>query len=83
MTAMQFKKTQGQRVGAVPYGFDLADNGVHLRSNPDEQAVITHAKALRTHGLSLRKIAAELQRQGFRARKGGIFQSEQIRRMVA
>jgi len=83
MTAMQFKKTQGERVGAVPYGFDLADNGVHLLSNPDEQAVIAQAKALRTRGASLRKIAAELQRRGFKARKGGVFQSEQIRRMVA
>lgn len=82
LTAMQFKKNQGERIGAVPYGFGLADNGVHLISNPDEQAVITHAQALRTHGLSLRKIAAELHIQGFKARKGGVFQSEQIRRMV-
>ncbi len=54
-----------------------------MLSNPDEQAVIAQAKALRTRGASLRKIAAELQRRGFKARKGGVFESEQIRRMVA
>ncbi len=82
-TAMQFKKSQGERVGAVPYGHDLAADGVNLLSNPDEQDVITQARELHAGGMSLRKIAAELQRRGFNARNGGAFQSEQIRRMVA
>ena len=82
-TAMQFKKARGERVGAIPYGYDLADDGVALVANPAEQAVIAQARALRDAGLSLRKIAAELDRSGLVARSGRVFQPEQIRQIVA
>ena len=82
-TAMQFKKAQGERVGAIPYGYTLAANGVDLHPDPVEQEVVRQAKQLQTSGLSLRKIAAELQRRGFNARNGQIFQATQIQRMVA
>ncbi len=82
-TAMQFKKAQGERVGAVPYGYDLSADGVNLTANPVEQEVIVQARELHSGGMSLRKIATELQRRGFNARNGGAFQSEQVRRMVA
>ena len=82
-TAMQYKKTQGERVGAIPYGFTLAADGIALVENAAEQDVLTQARELHTGGMSLRKVAAELARRGFNARNGGVFQSEQIRRMVA
>ncbi len=82
-TAMQFKKGKGELVGAVPYGFELAEDGVALLENSAEQAAISQAKKLHTGGMSLRKIAAELNRHGFNARNGQAFQSTQILRMVA
>lgn len=82
-TAMQFKKSRGELVGAVPYGFDLAEDGVTLITNPAEQEVIAQARELRGSGLSLRKVAAELDRRGLVARSGQSFQCEQVRRMVA
>ena len=82
-TAMQFKKAQGERVGAVPYGYTLAADGVNLQPDPVEQDVIRQAKELHTGGMSLRKVAAELQRRGFSARNGQQFQATQIQRMVA
>ena len=82
-TAMQFKKAQGERVGAIPYGYALDANGVDLLPEPVEQEVIRQAKELQVGGLSLRKIAAELKRRGFNARNGQIFQATQIQRMVA
>ena len=81
--AMQFKKAKGERVGAVPYGRDLADDGIALLVNPDEQAVIVLARELKASGLSLRKIAAELSRRGFVSRAGTMFQPGQIQRLVA
>jgi DNA invertase Pin-like site-specific DNA recombinase len=81
--AMQHKKAQGERVGAVSYGYLLDDNGVDLIPDPVEQEVIRQARELQTSGLSLRKIAAELQRRGFKARNGALFQATQIQRMVA
>ena len=82
-TAMQFKKAQGERVGAIPYGHDLADDGVRLLDNAEEQAAIAQARELKASGLSLRKIAIELQRRGFVSRAGTMFQPGQIQRMVA
>lgn len=81
--AMQHKKSQGERVGAIPYGFYLDANGIDLHPDPVEQDVIRQARELHTSGLSLRKIAAELQRRGFNARNGAVFQATQIQRMVA
>lgn len=82
-TAMQFKKTKGERVGAVPYGFNLDGDGINLIENADEQSVIRQASELYESGLSLRKIAAELDQRGFSARNGQPFQATQIKRMVA
>lgn len=82
-TAMQYKKSKGERVGAVPYGFDLAADGINLLANPAELAVIAQAKELHAGGVSLRKIAAELKRRGVSARNGSEFQATQIQRMVA
>ena len=38
-SAMAVKRANGQRVGAMPYGFDLASNGTTLVANGAEQAV--------------------------------------------
>ena len=81
--AMQHKKAKGERVGAVPYGKTLAENGVVLIDVPAEQEVIIEARKLHTAGLSLRKIAAILAEKGFKARNGKVFAATQIQRMVA
>ena len=81
--ALQFKKAQGERVGAIPYGYGLADDGVRLQDNIEEQAVIRQARELKASGLSLRKIAIELQRRGFVSRAGTMFQPGQVQRMLA
>ena len=81
--AMQHKAQLGEFTGGgVPYGFDLADDGVHLVENAAEQFVICEAVRLRAAGLSLRAVAAELARRGFKSRTGRVFQAVQIRSMV-
>lgn len=82
-TAMQFKKSKGERVGSVPYGYFLDGDNITLIEHPAEQDVIRQARELKASGLSLRAIATELNRRGFNARNGRIFQATQIARMVA
>ena len=48
-----------------------------------EQAVIAEVRAYRASGLSLRKVAEELDRKGLRARSGRPFAPVQVARMVA
>ena len=81
--AMATKKARGERVGAVPYGYTLADDGKTLEPNHDEQRAIRETQQIAARGLSLRKVAAELARRGFYARNGAQFEAEQVRRMVA
>ena len=58
------------RVGAVPYGYDLVDDGVTLLSNKSEQAVIRHIRKMRRRGKTLQSIAETLTRQGIPTRTG-------------
>jgi site-specific DNA recombinase len=82
--AMRHKAEQGEFCGGgTPYGYRVSADGALLESDPVEQAVLTEARELRAAGLSLRAIAAELDRRGFQSRKGRAFASEQVRRMVA
>lgn len=79
--AMQAKRSKGERVGAVPYGYRLV--GTMLEEHPEEQKVISEAKALKSAGLSLRMIAAELARKGFKSRTGNVFHATQVNRILA
>jgi len=55
--ALRIKKGKGERVGHIPFGQKLAQDGIHLESNYEEQEVINQIAGLRAHGLSVRKIA--------------------------
>lgn len=80
--AMRHKQSQGEYIGGeVPYGFRLVDGD--LLEDEAEQEVIQKAKAYQSEGLSLRKIAAELDKQGIKTRRGSLFGANQIKRMVA
>ena len=56
--AMAVKRANGQRVGSVPYGYDLAADGIELRPNPSEQTIIVEIRAMRADGTPLTGIAA-------------------------
>jgi site-specific DNA recombinase len=82
--AMQYKKAKQERISRqAPYGMRLGADGVHLELDPDEQAVIALARALRQAGLSSRKIAAQLADKGMYSRAGTVFTSTAVLAMVA
>lgn len=81
--AMAHCKRKGRRVGAVPYGYALAQDGVALVEVEAEQAVIRAARAYHEAGLSLRTVAARLELEGHVARNARPFAAEQVRRMLA
>ena len=81
--ALQHKKANGERVGAVDFGFTLAADGVRLEADAGEQATIARARELHNAGLSLRKVATALEGEGLTARNGKAFAATQIARMVA
>ena len=68
--ALRVKKMRGERVGAIPMGYRLAEDEGMLEEDPREQEAIALIHELRGNGLSLRAIDRELRQRGFRSRGG-------------
>jgi len=68
--ALQYKRSCGELVGAVPFGYDLGPGGVKLVENHAEQRVLAMIKDLRRGGMSLRRIAAELSSRNVPTKEG-------------
>ncbi len=68
--AMQHKRANGQRVGTVPYGYDLDDDGRTLVANETEQAVLSGIREKRSRGWTLQRIADDLSDRGIPTKKG-------------
>jgi len=76
---MQHKATQGEYTGGwAPYGRRVAADGSQLEAQPDEEAARAVARQLRARGLSLRGVAAGLERRGVRSRTGRGFAPVQV-----
>jgi len=69
--ALRVKKAKGLRVGAIPYGQRLGEDGQSLEPDPREQEVIRLVKRLRKQGKSLRAIGEALTVKGHETRTGG------------
>lgn len=69
-SAMAVKRGNGQRIGTVPYGFDLAADGATLVPSESEQAVIADIRARRAERWTLERIAAELTRRAVPTKTG-------------
>lgn len=80
--ALAAKTAKGERVGAIPYGFSVAADGVHLVPVEDEQATIVRARQLAAERRSLRGVAARLASEGRVSRTGRTFAAAQVARML-
>ena len=67
--------------GSVPYGQMLVSG--ELVTNPNEQAIINRAKALKAEGHSLRTIATMFSNEGLKTRKDTDFSHVLVSRMAA
>jgi len=61
--ALQAKKARGERVGHVPFGYQVNEAN-QLSECPQEQWILAEINILRASGLSLREIADELNVRG-------------------
>jgi DNA invertase Pin-like site-specific DNA recombinase len=58
--ALQAMKRDGKRVGHIPFGFKLAQDGIYLEESAEEQDILRQMNELRADGLSIRDIARAL-----------------------
>ena len=76
---MQRKRAQLEYTGGhVRYGYRVAPDGVSLIADEAEQAVIQAIAELRAKGLSLRRVAEQLEARGFLSRTGRAFKAQSI-----
>lgn len=67
--ALQVKKARGELTGSAPYGQRVAEDGVHLEPNPEEQKAMARAAELAAT-LTVRALTEALNAEGFRTRAG-------------
>jgi len=76
--ALAAKKARGERVGSIPYGFELAPDGTRLEVNAHEQEIISLVHELRNTGHTFRGIVAHLNTNNILSRQGKQWQLRQI-----
>lgn len=79
--ALASKRSKGQRVGAVPFGFQPGIDGA-LVENLREQTALRLARERRAAGASYQSIADELNRRGHRTRTGRPFAYQNVQNMI-
>jgi site-specific DNA recombinase len=80
--AMNHKRTNGERVGNIQFGYRLCVDGKHVEPDPTEQAVLDEIRQLRESGATLRGIAADLNHRGHRTRRGSAWRLEHVARIT-
>jgi DNA invertase Pin-like site-specific DNA recombinase len=80
--AMRPKRSQGHRVGYIPFGSRLAADSKHLEADPSEQVVLAEIRRLRAEGVSLRRIADSLNQVSYRTRRGTPWRLESVARVA-
>jgi DNA invertase Pin-like site-specific DNA recombinase len=80
--AMRHKRSNGERIGNIAYGYRLAADGRHLEEDPGEQTVLAEIRRFRRGGATLRGIAAALNHRTLQTRRGTAWRLESVARIV-
>lgn len=82
--ALQHKKQRGGRMGQIPFGQSIAEDGDTLVINDTEADVIRQVRTLRQQGLTLQAIANHLESQHIPNKSGRVrWNTTQIHRLLA
>ena len=81
--AMNHKRTNGERVGNIQFGYRLCADGKHVEPDPAEQGALSEIRRLRNQGATLRGIAATLNHRALRTRRGTPWRLESVARVVS
>lgn len=76
------KRARGERIGTVPYGYRLADDGLHVVPDDAEQEVVQTVRRLSSEGFSQRAIVAQLEARGVKGRTGAPLRQTQVAKIL-
>jgi DNA invertase Pin-like site-specific DNA recombinase len=80
--ALGHKRANRLRAGNIPYGFRLSADKQHVEPDKSEHEIIATIQKLRARGLTLRDIAAELNKRGHCTRRGSYWRHEYVKRVL-
>jgi DNA invertase Pin-like site-specific DNA recombinase len=80
--ALRHKRSKGERVGNIEFGYRLSADQRPLEPDPTEQAALAGVRNLRRQGRTLRGIAAALNSRGHRTRRGTAWRLESVARVL-
>jgi site-specific DNA recombinase len=80
--AMSHKRSNGERVGNIQFGYRLGADGKHVEPDPAEQSVLHEIGRLRQSGHTMRGIAAALNHRALRTRRGSAWRLEHVARII-
>jgi len=82
--AMAAKKRRGERVGTIPYGFTVDDDGKTLLENPVEQQAIQRLVELHQLGTTgLRSLCRRMDEEGHPTRSGKPWHPTAVKRILS
>ena len=79
-TALQYKKSQGQHIGSVPYGYESIDKTLAVVES--EAAAISLIQEMREQGAKLQAIADELNAQNITSKRGGKWYPSSVKNVI-
>jgi site-specific DNA recombinase len=80
--ALSHKRSNGECVGNIRFGYRLCADGKHVEPDPGEQAVLAEIHHLRRGGHTLRGIAAALNHRTLRTHRGSAWRLEHVARII-
>lgn len=80
--AMDHKRSKGERLGKIPYGYRLGEDGKTLEPDEEERQVLSLICRYREDGLSLRAISSTLAGQGIFAKSGQPFAPSTLKTII-
>ncbi len=80
--ALQVKKAQGRRVGAVPFGFTLGADGDELLPDAEQLATVGQIAEWRREGEGLNAIARRLNALGIATAQAGTWAAQTVKRVL-
>lgn len=81
--ALQVKKKKNERVGHIPFGYRLCEDGIHIEPDIAEQEALYQIKNLREEQCSLRDIANEMNSRELFNRGGNKWNHVSIYRVMS
>lgn len=81
--AMAHKRAEGHRISRhLPYGYRLADDGVQLVEDEDQQRGLARMRELRAEGLGYLRVAQMLTAEGFRPARAATWSAAACHRIL-